>query len=171
MKLLAFCEKHVNVESLTNAFINNFITYTFFYICGLNKQVLTVDDAMLMITLKDQGLSKLSSLDNHCGVLVNLFWPVTKRDRFWPVENEINQYIFFSSDKPSSTLNFCLLPQFPYSTSILRHWLILNERYHCSKAQGTSTWWRTEQITKLRIEQQSHLCPCIQSRKISYICL
>lgn len=95
MKLLAFCEKHVNVESLTNAFINNFITYTFFYICGLNKQVLTVDDAMLMITLKDQGLSKLSSLDNHCGVLVNLFWPVTKRDRFWPVENEINQYIFF----------------------------------------------------------------------------
>lgn len=95
MKLLALCEKHVNVESLTNAFINNFITYTFFYICGLNKQALTVDDAMLMITLKDQGLSKLSSLDNHCGVLVNLFWPVTKRDRFWPVENEINQYFFF----------------------------------------------------------------------------
>lgn len=120
MKLLALCEKHVNVESLTNAFINNFITYTFFYICGLNKQALTVDDAMLMITLKDQDLSKLSSLDNHCGVLVNLFWPVTKRDRFWPVENEINQYIFFS-DKPSSTLNFCLLSQFPYSTSSLRH--------------------------------------------------
>lgn len=85
----------MNVESLTNTFINNFITYIFFYICGLNNQALTVDDAMLTITLKEQGLSKLFTLDNHCGLLVNLFWPVTKGDRFWPVVKEINQYIFF----------------------------------------------------------------------------
>lgn len=107
MKLLAFRENmwmwnHLQIHLLIT------LLHIFFYICGLNKQALMVDDAILTITLKDQGLSKLSILDNHCGLLVNLFWPVTKGDRFRPEEKEINQYFFLlTSHHPPWTFAFC----------------------------------------------------------------